>query len=389
MRGLVLSATHETKFNSDGREVPLPLVDVHRRREPYLTTLTHRLHAVPGLREVWVVTNETIRPQLDAWAASVNTPPVTVRILGDGTKTFDERKGAIGDLIFALRSFPDQDDLLVVGGDNWFKYDLADFAAQSEGRSPSVVVTSFRPNWGSSRFGVVERNADGRLTNFLEKPSTSNYTLKASCVYYFSRADQPLFDTFEAERLAAGQTTRCTPGQFLEWLVKRGNPPVYGIETAPATTERAILGGGAEPDTLELTSILRRFVQVAHATWEKSAARWIEGTVGSYESLLEILRDADPNKRIVAARMLGLSKHLLDASSRDRVIEDLVRLLSDPATNDIGYDSWQGDDESMVYVSATAAETLVRFDYAPDAAAVFARARQEGAPVAECYNEAT
>ena len=58
MRALVLSATHETKVNSSGTQVPLPLVDIHQENEPYLTTLVKRLSALAELEGITVVTND-------------------------------------------------------------------------------------------------------------------------------------------------------------------------------------------------------------------------------------------------------------------------------------------------------------------------------------------
>src|SRR3712207_3126269 len=117
MHTVILSATHETKYNSDDREVPLPLVDIHKEKEPYLTTLLKRLRELSDLEGVCVVTNEMIKPQIDEWAAGLPPLPMPVRVLGDGTWTPKERRGAIGDLLFAIKEVPIQDDLLVVGGD--------------------------------------------------------------------------------------------------------------------------------------------------------------------------------------------------------------------------------------------------------------------------------
>ena len=77
----------------------------------------------------------------------------------------------------------------MIGGDNWFKYDLREFVERSRGRSPAVVVTPFRQAWGTSRFGLVELDGQGRVLRFEEKPASSDLPLRASCVYYFAAAD--------------------------------------------------------------------------------------------------------------------------------------------------------------------------------------------------------
>ena len=76
----------------------------------------------------------------------------------------------------------------------------------------------------------------------------------------------------------------------------------------------------------------------------------------------------------------------LVAACEQAVTAALLQALNDPAQNDIGSSSFEDDENSLYYVAATAAESLVALGYAPDVAAVFATAAAAGRPVHECRN---
>jgi hypothetical protein len=64
----------------------------------------------------------------------------------------------------------------------------------------------------------------------------------------------------------------------------------------------------------------------------------------------------------------------------------LQQLLADSSANEFEYGVWQNDDESVFFVSATAAEALAKLGYAEDSAAVFETARVHGIGVKKTTN---
>lgn len=367
MIAIVLAATYERKLDARGKEVPLPLLDLHG--EPYLTTLVKKLAPLPGLAGILVVTNDVLKPDLDAWASSLPVQ-AKVTVLGDGTRTPEDRLGAVGDVIFGLKSAQVDDDLLVIGGDNWFAYDLGEFVGRSAERSPAVVVTPLPAGVDPSRFGVADLDAAGRIRSFVEKPTANEkWPLRASCIYYFAARDLSWFDTFAQEH-----PTRCSPGEFISWL--SGRASVYGVRMEAtwydlAGTRPSRLKG---PDALEFRQALRRSVTPLNEPWERAAARQIQW-VGSHQDLLEVLHDSDPNKRILAAQLLGNTGHLLDAEGQDEVMKGLVRLLDDGQCHQQGYGGSDDEDEA-VYVRDVTAKALVKLGYGTSREDVFAKYRQ-------------
>lgn len=373
MKAVVLAATHERALNAAGRQVPRPLLDLEE--EPLLTRLTRRLDRLPQLDEILVVTNEALRPEMAAWAEALPATRASVRLLSDGTRRPEERLGAVGDLRFAVMQAAIRDDLLVIGGDNWFLYDLGDFVERARTASPAVVVTPLGSRLLSSRFGMVALDEAGRIVRFEEKPETSDLTLKASCVYFFAARDLLWLDGFARER-----STVCSPGELFAWMAERTS--CYGVQMAAAWYDigQAPPGVLRGPDLIEFRNRLRKRISPEAATWDRAAARQLQW-VSAAEELLEVLHDDDPNRRILAARLLGGAADLLSDAGRTQAVQALLPLLADGAQNQYAYSGYQGDDESATFVSATAADALAQLGYAPDAAAVFEEARRAGLPV--------
>lgn len=135
----------------------------------------------------------------------------------------------------------------------------------------------------------------------------------------------------------------------------------------------------------ELKEILIRTGGINSSSWKRAAAQHLQG-MASYHELLRVLDDEDPNTRILVADVIGRVRHSLTEQGKEQIISRLCRLLGDPATNDYGYAGFQSDEDSVYFVSGTAAESLVRLGYAENVHAVFAKARKAGFEVEECYN---
>ena len=353
--------------------MPRPLFELERKK-PNLTLLVEKVAGIAGRGRILVVTNDAIAAEIEDWAAKLSSELPGAEVLRDGTTTWENRIGAVGDIRLAIERADVSTDLLVIGGGNWLFYDLAAFVARSRSHPASVAVTRIRPGLRQSRFGMVKAAEDGLVTSFEEKPESPVEGFKASCVYYFAASELRWFEAFEKET----GSRQATPGEFLEWFVSSEERRLYAVEMAGSWHDVDISG----PDALRLREILDR---VASTGWEREAARQLLW-VSYYEDLLEFTDHEDPNIRIVAARVLGRIEDLLDEKGLEVVRAELLRMLNDPTQNDIAYGSSQDDDESSIFVSATAAESLLELGYADDVGAVFKKAQSQQIPVRETRN---
>ena len=161
-----------------------------------------------------LVTNAKFAPAFRAWA-----PPHVV-VHDDGTRSEDDRLGAIGDLAFVDLG---DDDLLVIAGDNLFDFSLRDFVRfwRAKGTASAVALYDVGDRELARQYGIVELREDDRVVGFAEKPEQPASTLAATATYLFHREHLALVSRYLEEGNSPDQ-----PGRFVAWLQAR--EPVYG-----------------------------------------------------------------------------------------------------------------------------------------------------------------
>ena len=117
----------------------------------------------------------------------------------------------------------DDDDLLVIAGDNLFDYSLEDYVQwwQGKGEASAVVLYDVGDLELVKQYSNVEVDEDERLVSFVEKPEQPTSTLVATASYLYHRAHVPLLRRYLDEGNPPDH-----PGRLVAWLVPRA--PVYG-----------------------------------------------------------------------------------------------------------------------------------------------------------------
>ena len=219
MRAIVLAAGYATRLYPLTETIAKPLLPLAGR--PMLDYLLERIREVDEVDAVHVVTNHKFAAAFEEWAST----RAGVVVHDDGTTSEDDRLGAIGDIAFVVEHAQLQDDdVLVIAGDNLFDYSLAEFVAfrQAKGEASAVVLYDVGDLELVKKYSSVDLDEDGRLTAFTEKPEHPTSTLVATAAYLYHRTHVPLLERYLAEGNAPDQ-----PGRFLAWLVPR--VPVYGF----------------------------------------------------------------------------------------------------------------------------------------------------------------
>ena len=186
-----------------------------------LDAVVNSLAGVAGITRRLLVTNHRFAEQFAVWQRKSGQ---AIQIVDDGTETVEDRLGAIRDLELARRQAGKHGDVLVVGTDNLFTWPLEDFvdSAQRHRPDPSIALWEAPSSAAATQFGVVIRDADLRITSFVEKSPQPPSREVALCVYYFPEAMCGRIKEF-----IEGGGNADAPGYFIQWLVRRGS--VYGL----------------------------------------------------------------------------------------------------------------------------------------------------------------
>ena len=222
MKALILAAGYATRLYPLTKEYPKPLLEVKGR--PIIDYIVDRLVVVEALNEIIVVTNSKFISLFRKWArAKKISKPIS--FVDDLTSTLDDRRGAIGDMDFAITKKRIKDDLLVIGGDNLFNGDIRDFLsfAGSKAGSPVIGAYDIHNKGEARRYGVIRMDDRSRVVDFQEKPKKPASTLVAMCLYYFPKDKLGLVKKYVLDKSTGNDTT----GSYIHWLKSRVE--IYGF----------------------------------------------------------------------------------------------------------------------------------------------------------------
>ena len=220
MKALILAAGYATRLYPLTKDRAKPLLPVGDR--PVIGHILERIEGLPDLEEILVITNHKFAHQFEKWARTVSTS-VPLTVLDDGSVSEEDRLGAIGDIRFAIQKKKIQQDLLVIGGDNLFDFQLAPFISFAKKKVPfcSVMLYDVKDFGLARQYGIVSLDGQGKVAALEEKPAHPKSTLAGMAVYFFPTQILIFFE--EYERLPHSKDA---PGFYIKWLVETKG--VYG-----------------------------------------------------------------------------------------------------------------------------------------------------------------
>jgi glucose-1-phosphate thymidylyltransferase len=218
MNILILAAGYATRLYPLTENRAKPLLEV--AGQPMMEWVIDNLAPIAGIEKVFVVTNNKFAGDFEAWAAAYNEthPKLAFEIVNDGSTSDTDKLGAIGDLNYVIQKYAiENEDLLVVAGDNLFSESLQGFGEHARAKNAPVLglydVGSLEQ---AKKYGVVAIDAQGVITEFVEKPAHPPSTLIGIALYYYPKSVVPLVRQYLAEGNNADQ-----PGRLIQWLYPR------------------------------------------------------------------------------------------------------------------------------------------------------------------------
>ncbi len=225
MKALVLAAGYGTRLYPIIKDTPKALLDINGR--PLLNYIIEKLMTLNTLNEIIVVTNNKFYRIFEKWALDLRSVSVfpDIKIVNDGTNTPEDRLGSIGDIDFVLNNMTINDDLLVVGGDNLFNFNVQEYILFAVDKSPAVTIGVYDIGniKEAKKFGVVLVNGNNKILSFEEKPSSPASSLIAMCFYYFPRSSLGMVSEYLRESKKSDKA-----GDYIKWLI--GKTDVYGFK---------------------------------------------------------------------------------------------------------------------------------------------------------------
>lgn len=223
MKAIVLAGGHATRLWPITKNRAKPLLPLGKK--PIIDYMIEDLEK--EVDEVIISTNEKFAGDFEDYVENYDRD---ARVVVENQGSEDEKPGTIGAIIKLIESEDLDDDLLVIGGDNYYSFNTREFLEFCrEKDAPANVVYDVKDEELASSFGIVDVE-DDRITAFEEKPDEPPSTLASIACYYFPRDRVSLFHEYEehfAQTDIPANQYLDEPGRLIEWA--HNETPMYAF----------------------------------------------------------------------------------------------------------------------------------------------------------------
>lgn len=219
MKAIILAAGYATRLYPLTLNTPKALLPINDK--PIINYIVSQIETLDDVTDIYVVTNHKFYDHFVKWE-SENKFEKPVSILDDLTTNEDNRKGAIGDILFTINEKNIDDELLIIAGDNFFTYKIKDFYDYFKSKDGDCVCVSKIDDVETlKQFGVASLDENNKVVEIEEKPENPKSDIGVYATYLYKKNTVKLF-----EKYISDGNMPDAPGYFTEWLYKISD--VYG-----------------------------------------------------------------------------------------------------------------------------------------------------------------
>jgi len=172
----------------------------------------------PLITRIIISTNLRFQPQFLSWLKTRKNP--NIELMPDDSRKEEEKLGAVRALADIAAKI--NEDMLVIAGDNLTTDNLKGFLHFfNEKHAPTIALYHAENIDEAGGGATVSVDNQGRILEFIEKPSNPKTTLVGACIYALPTKTCDRLKQYLELRLPTDE-----PGRFIEWLHKQ--EPVYG-----------------------------------------------------------------------------------------------------------------------------------------------------------------
>ncbi|OQX82196.1 MAG: hypothetical protein B6D56_00355 [Candidatus Omnitrophica bacterium 4484_70.1] len=219
MRVLILAAGYGTRLYPLTLHTPKALLSLGKSCIlDFLVEKIDNLKEKVKIDEVIMVSNHRFYEKFLEWNKRKN-----LVILDDGSTSPKKRRGAIGDIKFAIHK---SDDWLILGSDNIFNWELDGFVHFSLEKRPYPVIGMYKvkDKEKAMQLGVIKKEGD-LVKELIEKPEEFISDLVATCIYFFPKESLGFIDKYIEEKKDMDMI-----GNYIRWLAKKTKVFCYLFE---------------------------------------------------------------------------------------------------------------------------------------------------------------
>ena len=221
MKAIVLAAGYAVRLRPLTLNRPKPLLEVAGKS--IIEYAINKLEELEIVDKIYIVTNVKFSQNFGDWLSNFDAKK-SIEVVNDGTKSNEDRLGALGDVYYVINTKKVDDDIIVIAGDNLFDFSLRDVVDIFRKRKSNIIVLhDVKDMELAKKYGVVEVE-NNVIASFEEKPTRPRSTLISTGIYIFPKKTLSLIKEYVDQGNNPDKT-----GDFIEWLYKKDE--VYAYST--------------------------------------------------------------------------------------------------------------------------------------------------------------
>ena len=226
MKAVILAGGHATRLWPVTKDRAKPLLPLGER-----PIIDYIIDEMEDFDEVLISTNEKFADDFEEYIELSGRD--NVRVVVEEQDSEEEKPGTIGAIINILDQEEIEDDLLIIGGDNYYSFSIQDFVEFSQEKdAPTNVVFDVNDLAKASSFGIVDTDEDA-IVGFEEKPEEPPSTLASTACYFYPESQLSLFHEYEEHFRENTDIPEDQfldePGRLLEWAHEQTDMYAYSF----------------------------------------------------------------------------------------------------------------------------------------------------------------
>jgi glucose-1-phosphate thymidylyltransferase len=217
MKALILCGGFARRLYPISDFVPKALLTLNG--VPLVEYIISKLDGVKGMEKLYISTNLRFKNQFEYWLNLRKRAGLSSEfsLIVEPSTDESNKFGAVRGIAYDIEKGKINDDLLIIAGDNFFTFDLAEMVKKaSKQRLPAIMVYDVKDKEKAKNFGVVAVSKDQTIKEFEEKPQKPKSTLISTGIYYLPKEYVGMVRKY-IDETGKGDDI----GEFIKWLANR------------------------------------------------------------------------------------------------------------------------------------------------------------------------
>jgi glucose-1-phosphate thymidylyltransferase len=225
MLGIILTGGFAKRMKENTTYTPKPMLTVGGKT--ILDHIISKIERIDEIKKVYILTNSKFKHIFLEFANEYMARKSKLQIIvieEPNTYTEKTKLGSIGGLHYFIKTYGIIDDFLIIGGDNFFTFNLDSFITAFYKHKKPIVIIKEIQNKNYLKTLAVAKVKKGKIINYSIKPKNPSTHFAGTMIYVIPKDKITIIDEAYYNHITD------PTGKLIELLVKKKTPVMAYIE---------------------------------------------------------------------------------------------------------------------------------------------------------------